>query len=181
MSDKAVRAVARLLWVAMAVAVGGAEPALALGEKARAEVKGRDGRDLGRIVLIETTAGVLLKMQLRALPPGKHAIHIHETGKCEGDFSSAGEIYNPLQAKHGFLNDEGPAVGDLPNIYATAAGDVEAELFSPFVTLAKDAQESLFDADGAAIVIKEKPDDYRTEPAGGSGERIGCGVIQLAK
>jgi len=36
---------------------------------------------------------------------------------------------------------------------------------------------SLFDEDGAAIVIHEGPDDYVTDPAGAAGPRIACGVI----
>ena len=153
----------------------------AIGERAIADLKGRDGRDHGRIELIETTAGVLLRLKLKALPPGPHAIHVYEFGKCEGDFKSAGGIYNPLGAKHGYLNDEGPMAGDLPNIHANNAGEVEAEIFTPFVTLARDGQESLADADGAAIIVKEKADDHRTDPAGGSGARIACGAVVPTK
>ena len=58
--------------------------------------------------------------------------------------------------------------GDLPNIFASASGDVEAELLSPFVTLSPDTEEQLLDADGTSIVIFEKADDYLTDP-GGSG------------
>jgi Cu-Zn family superoxide dismutase len=158
-----------------------ASDAGAVGERAIADIKGRDGRDHGRIELIETTVGVLLRLRLKGLPPGPHGIHVHEVGKCEGNFKSAGGIYNPLGAKHGFLNDEGPMIGDLPNIHAMASGEVEAELFTPFLTLAKDAQESLFDANGASVIVKERPDDYRSEPDGGGGARIACGVVTPAK
>jgi Cu-Zn family superoxide dismutase len=167
--------------VALFALVLGGGSALGLGEKAFSDMKGRDGRDHGQIKLIETTSGVLLRLHLKGLPPGAHGFHIHETGKCEGDFSSAGGIYNPHGAKHGFLNDEGSMVGDLPNLFATAAGEVETELLSPFVTLSRDQQETLFDADGSAFIIHERADDHRTEPEGNAGARIACGVITARK
>jgi Cu-Zn family superoxide dismutase len=71
--------------------------------------------------------------------------------------------------------------GDLTNIYADASGQVEVELLSPFVNLSKDAEESIFDADGSALVIFEKADDHQTDPEGNAGARIACGAITLAK
>jgi superoxide dismutase, Cu-Zn family len=156
-------------------------PAFAVGETATAVIKLANGTDAGTVTLTEGTAGILLKYELKGLPPGVHAVHVHESGKCEGDFSTAGGIYNPLGAKHGFLHDEGPMAGDLPNIYAGADGTVFAEVLSPFLTLSKEAEESLFDADGAAVVIQLKADDYEAEPDGGSGARIACGTIAGSK
>jgi superoxide dismutase, Cu-Zn family len=154
-------------------------PAFAVGERALAEIKGRDGTSLGTLTLVETMAGVLMTARLTGLPPGPHGIHIHQTGRCEGDFASAGAIHNPLGASHGFMNPEGPMVGDLPNITAGPDGEVEAELLAPFATLSPEAQDSLSDADGASIVIFAGADDHFSEPEGGSGERIACGVITL--
>lgn len=173
---------AAAVMVAAAVVCASAVPsALAIGEKASAEIKGRDGKDLGTISVVETTSGILLKVRLKGLPPGAHGFHLHESKKCEGDFSSAGSIYNPLGAKHGFLNDEGPMAGDLPNLYANALGEVELDLLSPFVTLNKEAEESVFDTDGTSVVIFEKADDYVSEPEGNAGARIACGTLLVTK
>lgn len=154
-----------------------AGPAAAVGEVAVAKIKLANGTDAGTVTFMEATGGVLIKYDLSGLPPGPHALHVHETGKCEGDLSSAGAIYNPLGAKHGYLNDEGPMAGDLPNIHAGADGKTTGELISPFLTLNKDSEESLFDADGASVVLFEQPDDYVTEPEGNAGGRIACGTI----
>lgn len=170
-----------VLAFSMACMILAASPALAVGEKASADIKGRDGKDLGTIGVVETTSGVLLKIKLKGLPPGPHGFHVHDTRKCEGDFASAGAIYNPLGAKHGFLNDEGPMAGDLPNLIATSAGEVDVEMLSPFITLNKDAEESVFDADGTSFVIFEKADNYTTDPDGGTGARIACGSLTAAK
>jgi len=166
------------LWTGLAAGHGAA---LAVGEKAHAELRAVDGREIGSVKMIETTAGVLLRIKLKGLTPGAHGFHVHENGKCEGDFKSAGAIYNPLGAKHGYLNDEGPMVGDLPNLFVSASGDLEVEFLSPFVTLSREAEESIFDADGTAFVIFEKADDYVSDVEGNAGERIGCGVITPVK
>lgn len=155
----------------------GMEPALAVGEVAVAKLKLVNGQDAGTITLMEATAGVLMKYDLQGLPPGPHAVHVHESGTCEGDFSSAGGIYNPLGAKHGFLHDEGPMAGDLPNIHVAADGKASGEILSPFLTLSKEAEETLFDADGSSLVVFEKQDDYVGEPEGSAGQRVACGTI----
>ncbi len=155
----------------------GPSPAWAIGEKAHADMKSRDGKDLGKIRIIETTAGVLIRVKLKGMTQGAHGFHITNIGKCEGDFESAGAIYNPLGAKHGFLNYEGPMAGDLPNLFVPASGEVEMDLVSAFVTLNKESEDSLLDNDGASFVIYDKPDDYKTDPIGNSGPRIVCGVI----
>ncbi len=155
-----------------------ADHAGAAGETAVAEIKLADGTSAGTVTLMEMAAGVILKFDLKGLPPGAHGFHIHEAGKCDGDFSSAGAIYNPLGAKHGFINEEGPMAGDLPNVVAGPDGTARAEMISPYVHLNKDTDDSLFDADGSALVIYEKADDYQTDPEGGSEKRIGCGLIK---
>ena len=158
-----------------------AGPAVAAGAKASSDLKTNDGKDAGAIKMIETTAGVLLRIKLKGLTPGTHGLQIHDTGKCEGDFTSAGAIYNPLGAKHGYLNDEGPMVGDLPNLFVGPTGEIEVEVLSPFVTLNKEAEETIFDADGTSFVVFEKADDYVSDPEGNAGARVACGAITPAK
>ncbi len=142
-----------------------------------ATLKLADGKELGQVTFTEAPAGVLIKLQLTGVPPGGHGLRIVERGVCEGDFSSAGAIYNPLGAQHGFLNDEGPMAGDLPNVYAAADGTLIAELLSATLSLSKDTEDGVFDADGAALVLTAAPDDYLTDPDGNAGARMACGKI----
>jgi superoxide dismutase, Cu-Zn family len=158
--------------------VAAADRAGAMGEKAVAELKLANGTSAGTVTLTEIAAGVMLKFDLKGLPPGPHALHVHEVGKCEGDFSSAGGIYNPLGAKHGFLDEEGPMAGDLPNVVAAADGTALAEVLSPYLHLSKETDDTLFDTDGSSLVLYEKADDYQTDPEGGGGTRIACGVLK---
>jgi Cu-Zn family superoxide dismutase len=152
--------------------------ASAAGETATAVLKLVNGSDAGTVKLTQATTGVLLKLDLKGLTPGPHGLHVHESGKCDGDFSSAGGIYNPLGSQHGLFNEEGPMVGDLPNVVAAADGTVAAELLSPSLSLSKDAEEGLFDADGSSLVLFDKADDYISEPEGGAAGRIACGVLK---
>jgi Cu-Zn family superoxide dismutase len=146
------------------------------GEAAVAEMKDRDGKAVGTITLSATASGVVLKGDLGQLAPGAHGFHIHEIGKCEPPFSSAGGHWNPAGKKHGFHAAAGPHAGDLPNLHVAPDGKATLDTFVSGMSLTGGAN-SVLDADGAALVIHAKVDDYTTDPAGDSGDRIVCGVI----
>jgi Cu-Zn family superoxide dismutase len=78
---------------------------------------------------------------------------------------------------HGLRNPNGPHAGDLPNIHVPESGMLRVELLAPNVRLGA-GDGTLFDGDGAAIVIHALADDYQTDPAGGSGSRIACAVLE---
>ncbi len=165
-------AVAAVLLLAVA-ASGKDEPAV---EKALAVLKDAAGKDVGTASFFTTPSGTLIDLNLTAVPPGVHSVHIHAVGICEPpDFKSAGPHFNPDQTKHGMMSPEGPHAGDLPNIHVPADGKLEVEILDPLVTIGQEA--ALLDDDGSAIVIHAGPDDYKTDPAGTSGGRIACGVI----
>jgi len=132
----------------------------------------------GESTLQETPHGVLLHAVFQNVPQGWHALHIHEIGKCEPpDFKSAGGHFNPDKKEHGYNNPNGYHAGDLPNVYAGPSGKIDVQLLVPSVTLEK-GPNSLLDKDGSALVLHEKADDYKTNPAGNAGKRIGCAVIR---
>lgn len=146
--------------------------------KAAAKIINTEGKEIGHMEMTEGRDGVLISLGLTEIPEGEHGIHIHEVGKCEKpSFESAGAHFNPLGKHHGINNPKGPHLGDLPNITAEQDGTVQVEFVAKNITLEKGMENSLFDADGSAIVIHEKADDYVTDPAGNSGARIACGVI----
>jgi Cu-Zn family superoxide dismutase len=143
-------------------------------ERATARMIGLDGADRGTVEFRAADRGVLVSAKLRGLPPGVHGIHLHAVGKCDPPFDSAGPHFNPRRTSHGFLSTGGGHSGDLPNLHVPDTGVVELEVL---VTDAKLTEDSLLDADGAAVVVHAGPDDYATDPAGNSGARIACGVI----
>lgn len=147
-------------------------------DTAKAILKTADGKDAGTVEFVETAAGPLLTANLKGLPPGIHAFHIHGVGKCDPPFKSAGGHFNPEKSKHGLMNEEGPHSGDMPNIHVPASGKVTMEIWNPMVTLIPDQESSLLDGDGSAIMIHQGADDYKSDPAGAAGPRIACGVIK---
>jgi Cu-Zn family superoxide dismutase len=148
------------------------EEKAATGPSIRSELKNERGQSVGSVTLTETPHGILVKGTLSNLPPGEHAIHIHETGKCEAPFKTAGGHLNPDKKKHGILAAEGKHEGDLPNINVCADGKAQFDFFAHGLRM-KDLQ----DADGSAVVVHATKDDYQTDPAGNAGDRIACGLV----
>lgn len=146
-------------------------------ETAHAALADPSGASVGSVSLRETPHGVMLDVDLTGLPGGTHAFHIHATGACAPDFTAAGGHYNPAGHKHGIDNPEGKHAGDMPNIHVPESGALRFEVLASEVTLKADAPNTLFDADGSAIVIHAGPDDYASDPAGDAGARIACGVV----
>jgi len=147
-------------------------------QSAHADIVNAHGQKLGIATIHRADGGIRIDIQVSRLPPGTHGIHVHSVGKCEGPaFTSAGAHLNPTSKKHGKDNPEGPHAGDLLNIEVQVSGVGKASLMDSNITLG-DGPNSLFHEGGTAIVIHEKADDYKTDPAGNSGARIACGVIE---
>lgn len=167
---------------ACAVLATAGAPTLAAQEPstARARLVDAGGDVVGTARLHRTSGdGVLIRLRVDGVAPGVHAFHIHETGLCEPPgFESAGDHYSPRGRRHGFLDPRGPHAGDLPNLHVPASGELVVELLADDVTLAPGTPNTLFDDDGSALVVHADADDYVSQPAGGAGDRIACGVIR---
>jgi Cu-Zn family superoxide dismutase len=141
------------------------------------DIKNAKGEKIGHAKLTAIEDGVNISLQVSKLAPGKHGIHFHEKGLCEGpDFKSAGGHLNPAKKEHGLDNTKGSHAGDLPNIEAKSNGEVKANITSHGATLGS-GDSSLLRKGGTALVIHAKVDDQHTDPSGASGDRVACGVI----
>lgn len=147
------------------------------GLSAKAMLINADGKEVGSASLYEAPGGVRVRLRVSGLPPGPHAFHIHEAGRCDPpDFKSAGGHFNPAGKKHGLKNPQGHHAGDLPDLVVGADGVGSAEVTVDGVTLLE-GENSLFHPGGTALVIHASPDDNLSDPAGNAGTRIACGVI----
>jgi len=145
---------------------------------ASAELIGNDGTVIGSATVTKTPHGVHVYVKVSGLTPGAHGLHLHSHGLCDtGDgFKSAKGHVGKVEGAHGMMNADGPEPGDLPNIFVAADGTGEMEAFTDLVTVDGGAH-SLLDEDGSAFVIHQGPDDHITQPIGGAGARVACGVI----
>jgi Cu-Zn family superoxide dismutase len=150
----------------------------AAGPSGKAVLRNAEGKEIGTATFTSTQGGVKVQVEVADLAPGKHGIHVHAVGKCEApDFKSAGGHLNPSGKKHGLHNPEGAHAGDLSNLVAGKDGKAKASFTARGTTLGEGAG-SLFGPEGSALVIHADADDEKSDPAGNSGARIACGVIE---
>ncbi len=137
------------------------------------------GEDAGTASFRQVKDKVVVKVRLKNLPPGQHAVHLHAKPVCDApDFKSAGGHFNPESKQHGFQNPMGHHAGDLPeNVTVGEERTGEATFKVSYLSLDPASPYSIFANGGTSVVVHEKADDGKTDPSGNAGNRIACGVV----
>jgi len=130
----------------------------------------------GSVTFTQRGDKVVIAASLSGLKPNaEHGFHVHEKGDCSsGDGMSAGGHFNPRAKAHAHYGSGERHAGDMPNIRTDASGNANYSFETDLFTIA-DGPAGVV---GRAVVIHRDPDDYKSQPAGNSGPRIACGVVQ---
>lgn len=146
--------------------------------QAVAEVKSyKDSKVSGKVTFTKVPGGIRIVADVNGLKPGKHGFHVHEHGDCSGDDGmKAGGHFNPTNTKHGGPDSPERHVGDFGNLEADEKGYAHYDRVDTLITF--EGQNSIL---GRSIMIHADPDDFVTQPTGGSGARIGCGFIEAVE
>lgn len=133
-----------------------------------------DFPDIYGIVRFYTTQeGTLVAADVGGLPRGNgecggriFGFHIHEGGSCTGSgddhFADALSHYDTHSCPHPYH------AGDMPPLFGCGGN-----AFSVFLTDRVTVAELM----GRTVIIHDSPDDFTTQPSGGAGTKIACGVI----
>ena len=122
--------------------------------------------------------GIKISGMVQGLAPDREfGFHFHEKGDCSApDATSAGAHFNPGNQQHGNPQAQPHHAGDMLNVKSDAQGVAEVSIDNADVSLQTGQPNDIL---GKALVLHAKPDDYKTQPSGDSGDRIACGVVAV--
>lgn len=133
-------------------------------------------REVGQLFLRPVDGGVQVYGKLTHLKPGATvALHIHETGSCNDGGKGAGGHFNPNNYPHAHPDNANGHAGDLPNVTANQDGIAQVNYVNKKISVAMAGPNSVY---RRAFIVHAGADDYVTQPAGASGDRIACGIIE---
>jgi len=131
----------------------------------------------GVVTFEEVDKGIHIVANITGLTQGKHGFHIHEFGDINSeDGGSAGGHFNPTGMPHSMPMSENRHAGDMGNIEADEKGNAHLDYIDPVMKL-----NGKYSIIGHAVIVHAKEDDFKTQPTGNAGARVGYGVIGIAK
>ncbi len=180
---------ALLLCAALAACAPSLTSAPVTGMTASAPIVDASGRSVGTALFEETGLGTRVTVRVSGLAPGVHGTHVHMNGACTDTTDAAGAVvkfggagghFDPSGANvHGGPQDapDKAHAGDLENTTVDASGNGTMVMATRKLGVSAGATSVA----GRSVVIHANADDFRTQPIGGSGGRVACGVISAAR
>ena len=141
-------------------------------------INSKSGTDTqGTAKFTQSGKNVEMDLNVYKLTPGTHAVHIHEFGDCSApDAKSAGGHWNPGKDDHGKWGSEHFHMGDIGNLVADKNGTARLVFKTDKWCLnCNDESKNII---GKSLVIHAANDDYKTQPTGNAGGRVGCVEIK---
>lgn len=130
-------------------------------------------------VKFDTAAGGKVKMVLELTIPSKAgknvAVHLHEHGDCGDSGKASHGHWNPTNAQHGKWGSASFHLGDIGNVKLDSKGKGTLTMETDLWSLGGSPDKNII---GRAVIVHGGEDDFKTQPTGNAGSRIGCGVIQ---
>ena len=119
-----------------------------------------------------------IKMVLNITAPSKAnksvAVHIHEHPGCGDNGKDAHGHWNPTKANHGKWGSDAFHSGDIGNVELNGEGKGSKELETDRWSIGGDSTTNILNR---SIIVHGGVDDFKTQPTGNAGNRIGCGII----
>ena len=116
---------------------------------------------------------IQVKAKVKGLQPNsKVGFHIHQFGACGNRGMDAGGHLNPRGHAHGGADQNERHLGDLGNLKADAKGKAvyEGMIEGKMHILA-----------GRSVIVHSQEDDLKSQPTGGAGSRVACGLLGVVK
>lgn len=144
------------------------------------DAQGVAAESIGVVHAEPSPYGVVLRPELKGLPPGLHGFHLHVNPDCGASVQDGRTIPAGKAGGHfdpaGTGRHEGPwgsgHLGDLPALYVDEQGRASEPVLAPRLRMA--------DLAGHALIIHIGGDNHADHPAplGGGGARLACGLIE---
>lgn len=119
-----------------------------------------------------------LELEFAARADSNVAVHFHEHGDCGNMGENTHGHWNPTKEAHGQWESAAYHSGDIGNIMLDHNGKGKVSVTTDRWSVMDGAVNNII---GRGIIVHGGTDDYKTQPTGNSGPRVGCGVIEAVK
>ena len=171
----------RLCLLGAALALAGCQPLSSITLTAKADLMPTSAAQaaglnpMGSIAFTQIGSGmVMVEVNIAGLKPNsEHGFHIHAVPDCSGDGTKTGVHFNPDNNPHTHPGQPHRHAGAMFNLRTDANGVGKLRQDVDSISL-KPGKYSVI---GQPLIAHLGPDDYKSQPLGNAGPRIGCGLI----